>query len=395
MRPIFPLVSSLLALVNRIQTRRFKKIEENASLLNAIRIYCVLSVCIAVLTQAVRAEDPPSFVPGSWTLIVLPDTQNYTDPLSDPGLQTFGTITQWIADNKDSRNIQFVMHEGDITRGNTAAMWQVASDAMAILDKAGVPYSMTTGNHDSDIWIPKHVAGPTRDTFLNDYFPVSQYQTMPTYGGVFEAGKTQNNYHLFTADGKDYIAVALENGPRDEAVAWAGGILEKYSDRTAFIVTHAYTYSDGTRYDWANKGTSQKYNLHSLSYPFSAPHDGSENVNDGQQIWDKLVSKHTNVSMVFSGHLEWAGARQVAIGDHGQIVHEILAAYHDPPQGPTTGYIRLLEFNPDGQTVQVKTYSPKLDKYMTDDAQQFTLHLDAEQGSVAPADINISKNENP
>ncbi len=338
-------------------------------MLNVSRISCLLFICLLGLTQTAVAEDTPSFVPGSWTMVVLPDTQRYTDPTTDPGLQTFGQITQWIADNKQSRNIKFVLQEGDITGGNTAATWQVASNAMAILDTASVPYSLATGNHDYDQWIPAHQNSPGRDTLLNNYFPVSWYQAMSTYGGVFEPGKTQNNYHLFSAGGKDYITMALEWGPRNETLAWADGVLTQHADRTALIVTHAYTYSDGTRYDWAAKGTAQNYNPHCASYAFSTPHDGTENVNDGQQIWDKLISKHQNASMVFSGHVPWAGARQTVVGDHGQVVHEMVAAYHDPPQG----WVRLLEFNPDGETVQVKTYSPKLDQYMTDDSQQFIL----------------------
>lgn len=346
-----------------------------------------LFIGITGLLQSARAADPPPFVPGSWTLVVLPDTQRYTDPTCDPGLKTFSGITQWIADNKGSRNIRFVLHEGDITGGNTAATWQVASDAMSILEKADIPYSLASGNHDHDQYNPNHQNSPSRDTLLNDYFPVSRYQKMPTFGGVFEPGRTENNYHLFTAGGKDYITVALEWGPRNEVVVWADRILKKHSKRAALIVTHTYTYKDGTRYDWAVKGTSQIYNPHCSSYAFSAPHDGSENVNDGQQLWRKLVSKHKNVTMVFSGHLPWAGARQTAIGDHGQVVHEMLAAYHDPYEGgPTTGYVRLLEFLPDGRTVQVKTYSPKLDKYMTDDAQQFTLRFESAITIITPTE---------
>ena len=58
-------------------------------------------------------------------------------------------------------------------------------------------------------------------------------------------------------------------------------------------------------------GTMQDYNPHCKSYAFSAPHDGTENVNDGEQLWRKLVSRYKNVGMVFSGHVKWAGARQV------------------------------------------------------------------------------------
>ena len=324
-------------------------------------------------------RDPLPWVPGSWTLVVLPDTQRYTDTRWDKDLVIFRTMTQWMADNKKARNITFVLHEGDITSGNTAsvtppnkvAAWQVASDAMIILEKARIPYSLTTGNHDHDRWNPFRNS-PSRDTFLNDFFPVSRYRLMSTFGGVFESGKTENNYHFFSAGGTDYITVALEWGPRNEAIAWADGVLSQHANRTALIVTHAYTYKDGTRYDWATKGTHQKLNPHCKSYGFSAPHDGSENVNDGQQLWQKLVSKSKNVRLVLSGHVPWAGARLTSKGEHGQTVHELVAAYHDPPEG----YIRLLEFLPDGETIQIKTYSPHLDKHLTDSNQQFTVSME-------------------
>jgi hypothetical protein len=318
------------------------------------------------------------WVPGSWTLVVLPDTQRYTDTRWDKDLVIFRTMTQWIADNKKARNIVFVLHEGDITSGNTAsvtppntvAAWQAASDAMAILDEASIPYSLTTGNHDHDRWNPFRNS-PSRDTFLNDFFPVSRYKSMSTFGGVFEPGKTENNYHVFSVGGTDYVTVALEWGPRDEAIAWADGVLTEHANRTALIVTHAYTYEDGTRYDWATKGTHQKLNPHCKSYGFSAPHDGSENVNDGEQLWQKLISKHANVRMVFSGHLN-NGARQTSVGQYGQRVHEMMAAYHDPPEG----YLRLLEFLPHGTTVQVRTYSPYLNRSLTDGNNQFPLEVE-------------------
>ena len=336
----------------------------------AICLAQFMAIALSTATLA-RAEEVTPLTPGSWTLVVLPDTQRYTVAKTDPGLKTFSTMTRWIADNKDALNIKFVLHEGDITGGNTDATWKVASEAMGILEKAGIPYSLTTGNHDHDTWTPAFQNSPSRDTLLNNYFPTSRHQKMSTFGGTFEQGKTQNNYHLFTAGDKDYLTLALEYGPRDETIAWADKILKKYPKRIAIIVTHVYTYSDGTRYDWAAKKTAQKYNPHCKSYGFSTPHDGSENVNDGEQLWQKLVSKNRNVSIVLSGHVAWAAARQKSIGEHGQVVHEILAAYHDPPQG----WLRLLEFLPDGRTVRVKTYSPKLEKYMTDSVNQFTFQI--------------------
>jgi hypothetical protein len=40
-----------------------------------------------------------------------------------------------------------------------------------------------------------------------------------------------------------------------------------------------------------------------------------------------------------------------------------------------SGYLGLVEFLPDGKTLQFKTYSPYLDKYLTDDEHQFTLDV--------------------
>jgi len=331
---------------------------------------CGLIICLTEGMHSAGAQDVPRFVPGSWTLVVIPDTQRYTDLSTDPKLEIFNKMTQWIADNRQTRNIQFVLQEGDITGWNRDRQWRIASDAMSILDKANISYLLVPGNHDHDSRHPG-AHSPSRDTFMNYYFPISRSRTMPTFGGTFEPERVESSYHLFSAGGKDYVAIGLEWGPRNEVVAWADEVLSKHPDRTAMIVTHVYTYSDGTRYDWAAKGTTQDYNPHCNSYAFSAPHDGTEDVNDGEQLWQKLVSKHKNVRMVFSGHVRWAGARQKAIGKDGQIVHEMVAAYHDPPEG----WIRLLEFHPDGRTVQVKTFSPYLDKQMTDEDQQFVLDV--------------------
>jgi hypothetical protein len=50
----------------------------------------------------------------------------------------------------------------------------------------------------------------------------------------------------------------------------------------------------------------------------------------------------------------------------------MMAAYHDPPEG----YLRLLEFLPDGTTVQVRTYSPYLKKSLSDGNSQFLLDVE-------------------
>ncbi|MBN2295532.1 MAG: DNRLRE domain-containing protein [Pirellulales bacterium] len=327
--------------------------------------------------QASGAIEPLPWVPGSWTLAVMPDTQVYT--WYSQYHEIFTSQTQWIADHKSDRNIAFTLHEGDITQHNIATEWERADTSLSILDGAGMGYALTLGNHD----IGNNGNASDRTTLLNDYFPASRYDTTPTYGGVFETGKMDNSYHLFSAGGKDYIALALEFGPRDEIVNWADGILTQYADRTAMIVTHAYQFVDSTRYDFLEKGTSQRLNPH--SFPLGAPNDGTANINDGQQLWDKLISKHANTSMVFSGHIASIGNGLLSSrGDEGQIVHQMLCDYQSLPSGGS-GYMRLIEFLPDGETVQVKTYSPYLDEYMTDPSNQFVFTLN----SIGPTSRTI------
>ena len=90
-----------------------------------------------------------------FTIIALPDTQNYS--------QYYPTIysaqTQWIVNNKDALNIVYVAHEGDIV--NTASStteWNNADDAMNLLEDPlttglpdGIPYGVVPGNHDEGI----------------------------------------------------------------------------------------------------------------------------------------------------------------------------------------------------------------------------------------------------
>ena len=56
--------------------------------------------------------------------------------------------TKWIRDNKDKYNIRFALHLGDITNFNVEDEWKVASAAHEVLDKANIPYLISTGNHD-------------------------------------------------------------------------------------------------------------------------------------------------------------------------------------------------------------------------------------------------------
>ncbi|QEG34243.1 metallophosphoesterase [Bythopirellula goksoeyrii] len=312
--------------------------------------------------------------PGSWTLAVLPDTQDYTEF----GLSHFTTQTQWIADHAVSHNIQYVLHEGDVTEHNNTTQWDRGLTSMNILNGV-VPYAIAPGNHD---YGPSGFSA-NRNTLFNDpgYFGAgSPYANQASVGGFFEAGKTDNSYHTFSAGGQDWLVLAMEWAPRDSVLTWANQVVTDHPDHQAMLVTHAYMYYDETRYDWATKGTTQQWNPH--SYPLE--NNPGETVNDGQEIWDGLVSQHENFRFTFSGHVLGDGTGFLSsAGDQGNIVHQMLSNYQFKTQGGN-GDMRLLEFLPDGETVIVRTYSPVLDRYDTKYDQEFILNLNELREPLAP-----------
>lgn len=308
-----------------------------------------------------------SVSPGAWSLVILPDTQKYAE--NNPGI--FSAQTAWIRDNVRRRNIRYVLHLGDIVDDNNDLQWGRSLASMNTLDGA-VPYTIVGGNHD---YGPGGKAG-TRDTLMNDYFSYSKIAALPTFGGAMEVGKLDNTYHLFEAGGTKWIIFNLEWGPRDSTIDWAKEIYDQHSERKGILVTHAYMYSDDTRYDWAVKGGSQNWNPHAAVY--STP----GGVNDGQELWDKFV-KHYNFSMTFNGHVLNDGTGYLLENNiAGNPVHQMLINYQMRNLGGE-GYMRILEFQPDGQTVDVTSYSAVYDSFLTASDHQFSfsLPLDAEDAN--------------
>ncbi len=304
-----------------------------------------------------KAEDPA--LPGtSAHFVVLPDTQLYARDY--PGI--FRRQTEWIADNAAALNILRVFHLGDIVNDDTVGEWQQARDAMARLDGV-VPYVLVPGNHDYQHW----GWSMNRVTSLNSWFTADEQRAMPGFAGAYQPGRGENTYHLFRAAGHDWIAVALEWGPRDEVVAWADAVMHEHDDRLGILVTHAYLNHDDRRYDHTDTVHDQKHNPHQ--------YDLAGSVNDGEQLWHKLVRRHRFV-MTLSGHVLGDGAGYLASRtDLGNTCHQMLSNYQMRAQGGE-GYLRLLELHPDGRTVSVRTYSPLLDAALTSPEHHFSFALD-------------------
>ena len=312
-------------------------------------------IAIAITLSLFVTNSFAGIVPGEppvgknvTTFVVLPDTQHYCEKYP----ATFEAQTRWIVEEKEKRNIAAVLHLGDITNTNSIKEWEVARKAMNVLD-GKIPYFMAVGNHDY---------GPggkstTRETPFNEYFPVSKMAGTPTFGGVYdrEPERSDNSYHLFEAAGRKWLVVSLEFGPRKDVVRWADEVIKKYPDRSVILITHAFVFSDSTRYDWATKGKDQSWNPHAYGV---AKLEGG--VNDGEELWQQLVSKYPNFVMTINGHVLNDGLGYLTTnGAAGQPVHQMLVNYQMQKNGGD-GWLRLLEIQEDGKTVKVYDYSPTL-----------------------------------
>src|SRR5262249_19011666 len=133
----------------------------------------------------------------------------------------------------------------------------------------------------------------------------------------------------------------------------------------------AYIYYDSTRYDWKKLGARQQWNPH--DYPYAQA--TGDDVSDGQELWENLVSKHENFILTVNGHVLGDGLGRIITKTPGnRPVNQLLVNFQMRPNGGD-GWLRLLEFRPDGKTIQVYDYSPKLGQRNESEQNQFTMSL--------------------
>ena len=235
-------------------------------------------------------------------------------------------LYDWLVENADAMNLKLVAGLGDITDTSDGDEWFVTTEAISKL-RGVVPYTVVRGNHD-DV-----------DSF-DAYFNDSHY-TGPlnyTYDGVL------NSYYTFHVGTIKYLILNLDFGPSSKTLEWGCNVLKAYPNHTAIIVTHGYIDAKGVPLT----PQTSRYAPSTLG-----------GVNDGPAIWDQLVRKFPNISMVVCGHISHPViAAHEAIGDHGNSVWQVLADPQevDRVQGPG-GYVALMHFSSDGKHVQVENFA--------------------------------------
>ncbi|HEY9488011.1 MAG TPA: metallophosphoesterase [Chryseosolibacter sp.] len=297
----------------------------------------------------------------SWTLVLLPDPQTYVKFERNQGI--FDLMTAWVAENIDPLKIKMVLCTGDLVEqnnilkgegpnGNQSSVnqWRAIDRSIARIDQK-VQYILAAGNHDfgyknienRHTHYDRHITAdrnPLNEKMLREYF--YNQEGMPTLANAL--------FEFQDPNGISYLFLNLEFAPRNEVIEWAAKAINqtKYRDHRVVILTHSYMNSKNERIVKEN-------------YPIT-------NGNYGQAIWEKLVNPSPNVVMVIAGHIgapdnpkAHLAFKQDKKAD-GNIVTQMVfnaqalgGGWHG---NGGDGWLRYLEFLPDGVTVKVKTYSP-------------------------------------
>jgi hypothetical protein len=324
---------------------------------------------------------PPTFAPSATgaaeaanpAIVVLPDTQYYASTFPE----VFRAQTKWIAAERDARHIVLAVHLGDVVdRARDEAQWEVASAAMGILS-GRVPYLLVSGNHDTDA---------DRGRLFDRYFAPSR---MPWLAGTLTEGSADNSYLFVDIGARRWLVLGLEFGPRDATLGWAAHVLKAYASVPAIVVTHAYLYRDGTRYGTSSPGADDTVVRVQQFAPEAYGYTAASGINDGEQVWRKLVLPNRNVKLVLCGH-DNGVARLTSIRPDGSRVHQVLSDYQWLYQGTAdyaggSGFLRILEVDDVHEKIHVRTYSPYLDRSLTDAANQFELDLGTPKGPALAA----------
>jgi hypothetical protein len=299
-----------------------------------------------------------------FTIIALPDTQFYSRDLSP----IFAAQTQWIVSNKDLKNIVYVAHLGDCVENGDSftAEWDHAEAAMSLIENPnttgllhGIPYGIAVGNHDQT---PGGSPAGNSSTLYNTYFGESRFLGRTYYGGHF-GSNNDNHYSLFSAGGMEFIVVYLEFDPdaNPSVLAWVDDLLKTHVHRRAIIVSHYITEA----------GNSAPFGL------------------QGQAIYAALKG-NANLFLMLAGHRHGEGRRTDVF--NGNVVHTLLSDYQGRANGGD-GWLRIMEFSPANNQIRVRTYSPTLNQFETDDDSQFTLSYDMTPNANLPPVTRVGSDQ--
>ena len=335
----------------------------------AVAALTLLTPLTQVALPVAAAEDLAS----RFTLGVMPDTQFYarygTEAAGDIFGDRYGTNpydvqTEFLAQNHEMLGTEFVTHLGDVVdEPEDRASWDIADRAMQKLEEAGVNYSVLPGNHDLTMFGDKSA--------FTEYFPEERAKKNSTYMGrkasteihdggdgyAFPGQSVDSEYHIFEAEGQEYLVLALGFRANDETLEWAQQVINEHPDLPVILTAHEISGING---------------------------DGSTYFTEeyGEHLWDKLIRKNDQIFLTIAGHHHGAGYH-VEQNDAGHDVINILQDYQMAYLGGN-GLMGQLQFDLTNNKLEMTAYSPWVKSKKYEQLTSFDhLLLDGEGDSYA------------
>ena len=287
-----------------------------------------------------------------FSIVLLPDIQNYTSSYPE----MIYNQMDWIVENKNPLNIQYVIQLGDLTNNNREYAWEVASESFKILEKKGIPYSIVYGDNDMKNPGKNYYDGIRHTEYLHKYFPVSRFKKQDSLwrGGFYDPSVIDNYYCLLNYKDNKFLIMNLELAPRSSVLKWADTIIVQNKSRMVIVVTHDYLDRNGNHLN----------DLKSFGLNGRDKEDKLKG-NNAEAVFKKLVMKNSNVILVLCGHKEGEFQKEVKIkksedSEKSRKVFEILSDFQDEKSGK--GMLRVLKFYPEKNEIVISTVSALTNK---------------------------------
>ena len=283
----------------------------------------MLSISAAPVTPSPTVPPTPSPTPTAtpeptpFTLVWIADTQNY----SRNQAEVFNAMRDWILNNREKENIQFVAHTGDVVDGFSQAMWDNAANALVPIFEA-LPGMVVSGNHDvfkdGNQW----------------YFTHQPYaQLVQKEGQTYRDGDAA--YVTFHAAGTDFLVFGI--GYSVSCPDWMNQVIAEHPDHVVITVIHSGLTEDGN-----------------VSGPMKT-------------ILQNVAPQAPGFRLMLCGHMRGSATRidwfdDDQDGEKDRSVTTMMFNYQED-RIDSLGFMRLLRFDPMIRSIEVLTYSPWFDQW--------------------------------
>lgn len=234
----------------------------------------------------------------------------------------------YIADNKEDKNIVYAVTLGDLTQNSTDAEYAAIEEGLKKVEAKGIYQSILRGNHDSVSSFDRNITKGEYGSYLSG-----------TYDDTLK-----NTYHIFTAGNEKYMMLTLDYYPSSNVVDWAAALVEANPDCRVIVNTHGL-----------------------LNYDMTLLTDTAVTY-----MHENLITKYENIVMAVCGHHEAAGPKyKIVTGKNSNKIVEMII----DPQGmelrdaQAYGLVAIFHFSNNGKTVEVEYYSTVKKAYYREDYQ--------------------------